>query len=67
MFGPDMLVAPILYENMRSRKVYLPEGAEWRNSHSDQVYKGGQWVECDAPLDIIPLFINNKSDIKITL
>ena len=67
MFGPDILVAPILFENKRSRKVYLPQGAEWRNSHSDQVYKGGQWVECDAPLDVIPLFINNKSEIKITL
>lgn len=30
MFGPDILVAPVLYEGMRQREVYLPEGAEWK-------------------------------------
>ena len=65
MFGPDILVAPILFEDMRSRRVYLPEGAEWRDAHSDQVYKGGQWVDCDAPLEIIPLYVKNHANIKI--
>ncbi|NLL01241.1 MAG: glycoside hydrolase family 31 protein [Clostridiales bacterium] len=68
MFGPDILVAPILYEAMRSRKVYLPEGAEWRDANTEQVYNGGQWVDCDAPLDTIPLFVkNNNSDISLLL
>ena len=29
MFGPDVLVAPVLYEGIREREVYLPEG-NWR-------------------------------------
>ena len=31
MFGPDILVAPVLYERMETRNVYLPQGAEWKN------------------------------------
>lgn len=30
MFGPEILVAPILYEKQRERTLYLPEG-EWRS------------------------------------
>ena len=29
MFGPDILVAPVMEENTSERKVYLPEGAIW--------------------------------------
>lgn len=65
MFGPDILVAPILFEAIRSRSVYLPEGLEWRDVNSEEVYNGGQWVDCDAPLDIIPLFVKNNSHLKI--
>lgn len=67
MFGPDILVAPILFEAMRSRKVYLPEGAEWRDANSEKVYNGGQWVDCDAPLDTIPLFIKNNITVLLSM
>ena len=30
MFGPDLLVAPVLYEGARARKVYLPNGSSWK-------------------------------------
>jgi alpha-D-xyloside xylohydrolase len=63
MFGPDVLVAPILYAGERSRKVYLPYGASWKDFHSDNVYDGGQWIDCDAPLEVIPLFLKNATAI----
>lgn len=56
MFGPKVLVAPILYEGVRLRKVYLPEGSKWKDAKSKQIYKGGQWINYDAPLDTIPIF-----------
>ena len=37
MFGPDVLVAPILYEDVRERQVYLPEG-RWIN-----INDGSEW------------------------
>jgi len=59
MFGPDILVAPVLFEGMRSRKVYLPKGAKWADANTGTVYDGGQWIECDAPLNVIPVFLRD--------
>ena len=65
MFGPDILVAPVVYKGARSRKVYLPQGAEWTDANTKENYKGGQWIECDAPLDKIPVFLKNGAEIPI--
>ena len=34
MYGPDLLVAPILYEGAVSREVYLPEGSKWTDART---------------------------------
>ncbi|AIQ39557.1 glycoside hydrolase family 31 protein [Paenibacillus sp. FSL R7-0297] len=59
MFGPDMLVAPVLEEGASRRSVYLPAGARWTELHSGSVYAGGQTLEAAAPLEIIPVFLKN--------
>jgi alpha-D-xyloside xylohydrolase len=59
MFGGDLLIAPVAYENMTSREVYLPGGSEWTSLWSGQVYKGGQRVWAEAPIDIIPVFLRD--------
>lgn len=56
MFGPKLLVAPILQEGQRRRTVYLPEGTSWKNVWTEEVFKGGQTIEVAAPLEQIPLF-----------
>ncbi len=65
MFGDDILVAPVMEEGARERSVYLPEGAEWTDAYTKQVYKGGQRVTVPAPIDIIPIFIKNGAEISI--
>lgn len=65
MFGPEVLVAPVLYEGVRSRKVYFPTGAKWKDAHSEQIYKGGQWIDYDAPLERIPVFFKDEADIVV--
>lgn len=65
MFGPDILVAPVLYEGVRSRKVYLPEGTQWKDANSGQFYNGGQSIDYDAPLDVIPVFLKDGANIDI--
>lgn len=67
MFGPDILVAPVLYESIRSRKVYLPAGAEWKDVNNEQTYSGGQYIECSTPLEIIPIFLRDKADLPIKI
>ena len=63
MFGPDVLVAPVLYEGVTKRRVYLPEGAAWKNIWDEQVFEGGQFLEVDAPIDKIPVF--TKGEMKL--
>ena len=65
MFGPDLLVAPILYEGAREREVYLPAGTEWINAWTDRRFAGGQTVTAEAPLEIIPLFVRDGADLPI--
>jgi len=56
MFGPDILVAPVMYANTRKRLVYFPYGATWVEKERGNIYNGGSKIEIDAPLDYIPVF-----------
>jgi alpha-D-xyloside xylohydrolase len=56
LFGSDLLVAPVLDYQARSRRVYLPRGARWRDPWTGRTHEGGTTVEVQAPLDRIPLF-----------
>jgi alpha-D-xyloside xylohydrolase len=62
MFGPDVLVAPVIEQGARSRKVYLPPGA-WRGAWTDETFEGGQWMDVDAPLDTIPVFVRGERQL----
>ncbi|MGI5960248.1 MAG: TIM-barrel domain-containing protein [Massiliimalia sp.] len=55
-FGPDVLVAPILYPGQVKREVYLPAGNVWVNGWTGEEFAGGQTITVDAPLDQIPVF-----------
>ena len=65
MFGPDILVAPVMEAGAKSRKVYLPAGAKWTDAWTGKAYEGGQCIEADAPIDIIPLFL--KDGVKLPI
>lgn len=65
MFGPDILVAPVMEEGMKEREVYLPEGLSWTESKTGKVYKGGQTVTVDTPLDVIPVFVREGKSYEI--
>jgi alpha-D-xyloside xylohydrolase len=56
MFGPDLLVAPVVQPHAVSRMVYLPTGASWTDLHLGQKHDGGQWISVDTPLHVIPVF-----------
>lgn len=57
MFGPDYLVAPVTEPGRRARSVYLPAGAHWKPLEGGALLKGGQMIEAQAPLDVIPVYI----------
>ncbi|MDR0641452.1 MAG: family 31 glucosidase [Treponema sp.] len=61
MFGPDYLVAPILYQGKTGRQVYLPAGTHWTDCWSGKQYDGGITINAPAPLDTIPIYSRNKT------
>ncbi len=65
MFGPDLLVAPVMYAGARSREVYLPAESRWTNAWTNEVLSGGQTVTVAAPLSQIPLFLRNDAKLPI--
>lgn len=57
MFGDKYLVAPVFNAGQTARKVYLPDGAKWKNMESGEVYAGGAFVEAPCPIETMPVFI----------
>ncbi|WP_159806644.1 glycoside hydrolase family 31 protein [Cellulomonas citrea] len=56
LFGPDVLVAPVVQPGAAGRTVYLPAGAVWTDLTTGRTHDGGQAVEVEAALDVLPLF-----------
>lgn len=67
MFGPDLLVAPVVEQGARKRMVYLPQGCRWKDAKTGMVYDGGTRIEADAPLDRIPLFLREDARLSLRL
>ena len=65
MFGPDMLVAPVMEAGVTERSIYLPEGATWTDAYTGKVYEGGQTVTVPAPIDVIPVMLRDGKDYPI--
>ncbi len=65
LFGPDLLVAPVLQEGARSLRVYLPGGTIWRDAWTGQTFEGGQYVTAEAPLARIPLYLRANAHLPI--
>ena len=65
LFGPDLLVAPVLTAGASVRTAYLPAGARWTDAWTGTSYEGGTNVTVDAPLDRIPLFLRDGAALPI--
>ncbi len=65
MFGPDLLVSPVMVPGVTERKVYLPAGADWKDAYTGQMYAGGQTVTVPAPIDVIPVMIRDGKPFEI--
>ena len=64
-FGPALLVAPVTEQGATSRKVYLPNGSVWYNFWTGECVRGGQWIEANAPIDTLPLFVRAGSILPL--
>jgi alpha-D-xyloside xylohydrolase len=67
MFGPDLLVAPVLEQHASGRSLYLPAGTEWTDAWTGAREPGGAVVTASAPLERIPLFLRGGAQLDIAL
>jgi len=61
MFGPALLVAPVVEQGSTTRQVYLPAGTDWYNFWTNEKVRGGQTISVSAPIDTLPLFVRAGS------
>ena len=50
MFGPDLLVAPVLEPSAEKRKVKLPEGLDWVHVWTSATHTGGENASVCSPI-----------------
>lgn len=65
LLGADLLVAPVLEEGARSRRVYIPSGV-WFDIWTNARVPGG-WIEADTPVDRIPVYARGGAAIPMWL
>jgi alpha-D-xyloside xylohydrolase len=74
MFGQAFLVSPVT-ERMyslqgnrnvkKTRRVYLPESADWYDFWTGKLITGGQTIDAAAPIETIPLYIKAGSIVPM--
>jgi alpha-glucosidase len=63
--GNNILVAPVVEQGARTRLVYLPEGNEWIDFWTKEIFAGGQYLVREAPLDLCPIYIKGGSVVPL--
>jgi alpha-D-xyloside xylohydrolase len=64
MFGPSLLVNPVMQANVTSRSVYLPAGT-WTDFWTGTSTAGGTTITASAPQDRIPLYARAGSILPL--
>jgi len=65
MFGPAILVNPVLEQGARQRTVYLPDSPDWYDFWTGASVQGSREFQADAPLDRMPLYIRAGSILPL--
>lgn len=76
MFGKSILVCPVTtpmynkdgkedFSSVKSQELYLPKGADWIDFWTGDKFTGGQTINKETPLDIMPLYIKAGSILPI--
>ncbi|MBA2561017.1 MAG: DUF4968 domain-containing protein [Propionibacteriales bacterium] len=64
LFGPDLLVAPVVEPGVTARQVYLPAGT-WYDWHSGELVGDSGFQLVPTPMDRIPLYARGGAVIAM--
>ncbi len=65
MFGPALLVSPVLEQDATKRRLYLPESPAWYDFWTAEKTQGGRYLDVEAPLETIPLYVRAGSIVPL--
>ena len=65
MFGPDIMVAPVLEAKAVKREIYLPSGSKWVDARTGKIYEGGSTIMYNLSIENIPEFTRNNSGFSL--
>jgi alpha-D-xyloside xylohydrolase len=65
MFGPALLVNPVLQPDATHRALYLPDAPAWYDFWTGASTNGRREIDADAPLDRIPLYVRAGSILPL--
>ena len=65
MFGPDLLVSPVLVQHATQRSLYLPAGTRWYDFWTGSYDQGGATIVAPAPIERIPLDVRAGSILPL--
>jgi alpha-D-xyloside xylohydrolase len=76
MFGKSLLVCPVTqslytkdgkedFSTIKSKSLYLPKGCDWIDFWTGEKQSGGQTINREVPLDLIPLYVKAGSILPI--
>jgi alpha-glucosidase/alpha-D-xyloside xylohydrolase len=64
LWGPDILVAPVVEKGAKSRRLYLPRGA-WYDFWTEERVVGGREIERPVDLATMPLYVRAGAVLPI--
>lgn len=62
-YGPD---STPLHNTLKTQDVYLPQAKLWYDFWTNGAFAGGQNVQCETPLDRIPVFVKAGSILPLS-
>lgn len=76
LFGRNLLVTPVTqsmyvkngvedFSKTQSQKVYLPQGTSWYDFWTGHAFEGGQYLEREVPIDLVPVYVRAGSILPL--
>jgi alpha-D-xyloside xylohydrolase len=63
LFGPDLLISPVLEADAAARDVYLPAGCRWIEAATGDSRDGGSTIQVPVSLNRIPVFTREGAEV----
>lgn len=65
MFGPSLLISPVVEQGATERALWLPAAGGWVNFWTGERQTGGETVKADAPLARIPINVREGTILPL--